>query len=226
MCKFIRQKRTLLLAAATLWALCLAGCSKKPAHESVAVAYDTFTDSRDGKTYKTVSIERHTWMAENLNYQTSSGSWCYDNISSNCDYYGRLYDWNTAKKACFSGWRLPTRQDWDELGKIVGGVKEPDDEGNINWYGAGKTLKAKSYWYDNGNGTDDYGFSAMPGGVRHYDNGRFVNSGYFGFWWTATEYANGSDSAYLWNMRHYNDFASEFFDNKDYGMSVRCRKDS
>jgi len=208
-------------------ALCLAGCPNKPSHESVSVKLDTLTDRRDGKTYKTVTIGRQTWTAENLNYQTPSGSWCYDSIKSNCNYYGRLYDWNTARKSCFSGWHLPTKQDWDSLGKALGSAGEPDEEGNVNWYGLGKKLKAINCWYDSGDGLKNkYGFSAMPGGVRLHDRNRFINSGYVGFWWTSTEYNNyGGDSAYFWNIRHDNDIASELHGDKNHGMSVRCRRD-
>ena len=81
----------------------------------------TFTDSRDGKTYKTVKIGNQVWMAENLNYETSSGSWCYDGISSNGDKYGRLYDWETAKKVAPPGWHLPSKEEWEVLLMYLGG---------------------------------------------------------------------------------------------------------
>jgi uncharacterized protein (TIGR02145 family) len=171
-------------------------------------AFGTFTDTRDGQTYKTVKIGRQTWMAQNLNYETLSGSWCYidhnkywhygDSIFY-CNTYGRLYDWYAAKIACPAGYHLPSFEEWDKLVATVG------DE-NV----AGTRLKAKSGWdfYDckeaeifddencygrDGNGTDDFGFSALPGGLRDdgYDNGLcydrnptpFAGVGKYGGWW-------------------------------------------
>jgi len=173
-----------------------------------------FKDSRDGKKYKKVVIGSQTWMAENLNYEAESGA-CYDNNPDNCAKYGRLYNWETALKACPKGWHLPNDKEWQKLVDIAGGDKI-----------AGTKLKAASGWNDNdgasGNGTDEYGFSALPGGHGNSD-GIFLNVGYRGFWWSATE--NLSSYAYY---RHMNYFGSNVGRNdfsKSGLFSVRCVKD-
>jgi uncharacterized protein (TIGR02145 family) len=185
---------------------------------AVAQQTGTFTDGRDGQKYKTVKIGTQTWMAENLNYQTESGSWCYENSADSCNKYGRLYDWMTAKTVCPKGWKLPSRKDWGSLGQAVGGKRTPDEDGNINWHGAGTKLKSKSGWKKNGNGTDDYGFSALPGGNRLF-RGNFAGVSDYGVWWTATE--NGRD-AYYRGMGYYYDSVDEGDDGKSFGFSVRC----
>jgi len=145
----------------------------------------SFTDPRDGKTYKTVKIGTQTWMAENLNYE-AKGSKCYNNKPANCDKYGRLYDWNTAVKACPVGWHLPSAAEWEVLTNSVG------DET------AGTILKAKSGWSNNGNGTDTYGFSALPGGNGGSAGSFFDRVGVHGLWWTATEH--DASNAHLRSM--------------------------
>jgi uncharacterized protein (TIGR02145 family) len=197
---------------------------------------NSFTDPRDGKKYRTVKIGSAIWMAENLNYQTDK-SWCYDNDTSNCNKYGRLYDWNTAKNICPKGWRLPTNQDWDSLGKNAGAtlIIGEDYDGDIYWKGAGKTLKSTSGWnsYDecegwenrnygkcngDGNGTDNYGFSALPSG-RRYTDGSFLGIGSHGYWWVSME---GGEGAYLWGMNSDNENLGVGSYGKDMGVSVRC----
>jgi len=177
---------------------------------AVCVSYgDNFTDSRDGKKYRSVKIGGKAWMAQNLNYQTGN-SWCYDGDNSNCEKYGRLYDWNTAKTACPKGWHLPTREEWSVL--------EAEAGGNV----AGKMLKSASGWENNGNGTDSYGFSALPGGAR-LSNGDFDGAGEFGRWWTAPE--NGSSYAYYWELIYNGDNVYDFSGSKSYAYSVRCVQD-
>jgi uncharacterized protein (TIGR02145 family) len=121
-------------------------------------------DSRDSKTYKVAKIGEQIWMAENLNYEAKN-SLCYDNKPANCDKYGRLYDLNTAAKACPKGWHLPNGKDWDALIGTDAAI--------------GKKLKSKKSF----NGTDAFGFSALPGGYRQ--NNKFRDASKEGKWWEA-----------------------------------------
>ena len=162
----------------------------------------------EGQTYKTVKIGEQTWMAENLNYE-AEGSKCYDNNPANCTKYGRLYNWETAMTACPSGWHLPSDADWTTLTNYVGSST------------AGTKLKAASGWFGNGNGTNDYGFSALPGGGG-YSNGSFNFVGDRGEWWSATEYDAGR--AYSRFMTYLGRSVGRYDGSKSNLNSVRCIK--
>jgi uncharacterized protein (TIGR02145 family) len=86
---------------------------------------------------------------------------------------------------------------------------------------AGEKLKSTSGWSGGSsyNGTDNYGFSAMPGGYRGLD-GSFVNAGYGGDWWTAAEGEN--NNAYFRYMNYNYDYVVEAYLDKGGGFSVRC----
>ncbi len=175
-------------------------------------------DTRDGKEYNTMRLFSKTWMAANLNHKPQTGnSWCYDNNNSNCDKYGRLYDWNTAMAVCPDGWHLPTPKEWDLLDKIT----------ESSGYDELSKLKAKSGWNDNaygsvknGNGTDDYGFSALPGGG--YRDGRFFDVGNNGIWWVADEPPYGGS---VRSMERGNGRLAPGGQDKSNGYSVRCARD-
>jgi len=170
----------------------------------------TFTDSRDDREYRAVEIGAQIWMAENLDFN-AEGSRCYYNDPSNCDQYGRLYNWNTAMKVCPSGWHLPSDGEWNILMSAVGGKET-----------AGKLLKATSGWDSNGNGTDKFGFSALPGG-RRYLSGSFSGVGRYGYWWTATEF--NADGAYFRGMDYDYAYVYSNHDFKKGLCSVRCVQD-
>jgi uncharacterized protein (TIGR02145 family) len=176
---------------------------------------NSFTDPRDNKTYKTVKIGTQVWMAQNLN-NSAVGSMCYNNSESNCgNYYGRLYDWETAKTVCPAGWHLPVNEEWDILSNYV--------DGGVFQTGA-KHLKAKSGWDSNGNGLDTYGFAALPIGLIDLEfTGEFKNFGSFGYWWSARESINNSSKAHVLFMRYDNDGVL-WTELSKYGnmLSVRC----
>ncbi len=174
----------------------------------VDVQRGSFTDPRDGKAYKTTKIGSQTWFAENLNYDTS-GSKCYGDNPSNCQKYGRLYNWNTAMKACPSGWHLPSKDEAEAWEKFFGGS-------NV----AGKMLKATSGWNYDGNGTDDLGFSALPGGGIF--GGSIGILGDYGGWWSSSEHNN---DAHYRSIYYLNGRVDWSYADKSCLISVRCLKD-
>jgi uncharacterized protein (TIGR02145 family) len=176
----------------------------------VAALKSSFTDSRDKKTYKSVKIGDQIWMAENLNYDTK-GSLCYENKPDNCKKYGRLYDWNTAVKICPSGWHLPNDKEWEALLNFAGSVK-----GKV----AGKKFKAISGWEVGSNGTDDYGFSALPSGGYSKDVSQFFEGGLVGYWHRDLE--RGSGSFYTRIEDKDTEVRSFYNDKKSSLVSVRC----
>jgi uncharacterized protein (TIGR02145 family) len=144
----------------------------------------TFTDPRDGRVYKTVEIGGVVWFAENLNF-AAEGSVCYGNDPANGDKYGRLYDWETALKACPAGFHLPSDDEWKALVNYAGGQEK-----------AGKKLKSNAGWNNNDNGPDYYGFSALPGGYGNSD-GSFHGAGGYGLWWSGKKYGTGAGDRYM-----------------------------
>ena len=205
---------------------------------AIAVASGTFTDSRDNKIYKTIKIGSQTWMAENLNYQGDGYlGLCYGDKPreqirkpENCDKYGRLYDWSEAmgldsefnkKKfsnseervqgVCPEGWHLPSYDEWNGLMLFVGGE-----------YIAGKRLRAREGWDNNSNGTDDYGFAALPGGEGS-SNFTYRSMGRFVYWWSATE--SNTSSARTLNMDNNSVRLRPDSDYKTTLSYIRCIRD-
>jgi uncharacterized protein (TIGR02145 family) len=164
-----------------------------------------------GQTYKTVVIGTQTWMAENLNFTTSMGSWCYGNVASNCTFYGRLYDWGRAITVCPSGWHLPDTTEWTILETAVGGTAT-----------AGTKLKANSTLWSINTGMDNSGFSALPGG-RFYSSA-FNYLGNIGNWWTSTADGYGACFRSIYDSGVNN--VVHNCNSTAYGFSVRCLQDS
>jgi uncharacterized protein (TIGR02145 family) len=195
------------------------------------IAYGTPV-TYEGETYGTVVIGSQTWMARNLNYN-AEGSVCCGDDESNCQKYGRLYDWNTAmdlppscnysdcsssisgnhRGICPLDWHIPSIADWEVLKTAVGDS-------------ASKYLKATFGWnsYDgkSGNGEDRYGFAALPGGFGSSD-GSFSGNGSIGYWWSSS----GSKANGIYYRYMYRDFDYAYWRDKDNLalFSIRCVKD-
>jgi uncharacterized protein (TIGR02145 family)/prepilin-type N-terminal cleavage/methylation domain-containing protein len=190
---------------------------------------DDLVDSRDSNTYKTVLIGTQCWMADNLRYIADTAdigtgndctqrTWSSGTIdvcrkannqdlatfSSSAEWlqYEVWYQWGAANTSCPEDWKLPTDIEWTQLTDLLG--ENP-----------GTQLKAKTplAW----NGTDDYGFNALPAGVRNSDSSLvFVDS--YAYFWTSTTYELN-----VWRRNLYSGASIGRTDNpKNMGLSVRC----
>ena len=217
------------------------------------ISYGTLTDPRDGQTYKTVEIGDQVWMAENLNYydETFDGrSWCHGAENSattaNCAVSGRLYTWTAAidsaklhkdnsivcssdkdcslpamvSGVCPTGWHLPRVAEWKRLFSNVGDS-------------VGVALKSQMGWNDDGNGTDAYGFSALPAGFKDYND--YVYEGAAASFWSADEHiifctdaaciSFAGTYAYCINLYSGSSGWSQLSESKRKAYSVRCLQD-
>ncbi len=187
------------------------GADTSKTDRSDSYDYGSFADYRDGKVYKTVKIGNQEWMAENLNFKGSLAqeTWCYENKAEFCAKYGLLYAWNAAIKACPGGWHLPDTTEWNSLILTVGGIET-----------AGSALKSAGGWENNGNGTDAYGFNALPAGHRAVG---FADEKRIAFFWSSTE--NIDNFAYYTAVGFEDDSTHQGPIYKELAFSVRCIKD-
>jgi len=202
---------------------------------------------KDGNVYTSVTIGTQTWMVENLKTTkyndgtpipnvTAASTWealttgsysDYNNTTSNSTTYGRLYNWyaadnnaatkmasNGGKNVCPTGWHVPTDAEWTTLITFLGGENvaggKLKETGTIHWTAP------------NTGGTNEAGFTALPGGYR-YANGIFNSIGSFGYWLSSTEHS----STNIYNRYIFNGYGIVYkssFD-KRFGFSIRCLRD-
>ena len=213
--------------------------------------YGTLNDARDEKIYRTVEIGDQTWMAENLNYaypkasetDSDSLSFCYGNNAANCATYGRLYTWaaamdssavfsddgkdcgydttctaaDTVRGVCPEGWHLPSNDEWSALEKSVAESLYNGETENV-----GYALKSTSGWYDNGNGSDAFGFGGLPAGYRN-SNSMFKLVQSYALFWSSSE--NSTSNVYSRDLYYGSTDLRTNNGSKYSARSVRCVKD-
>ncbi len=206
---------------------------------------DQVTDM-DGNVYKAIQIGNQIWMAENLKTtkyndgtniplvtnntdwsSISTPAYCwYDNDISNKNTYGALYNWYTVNTGKLSpaGWHVPSDTEWYTLENYVDSTINDLNATGYRGTICGTRLKSTSSWYNTGNGTNDYGFNAMAGGIRLYMNGVFDLLTLNAVWWTSTE--NPAPNIWIRSLAS-NEAGSQRtkYPYKTMGFSVRCVKD-
>ena len=187
------------------------------------------------------------WIEKDKIYSSDSSSWCYDNDPANCEKYGRLYTWAVAMDSaaqfsttgkgygingldldspnefvrgiCPGGWHLPSSEEWNRLFVAVG--SRPEKVVTLpRVRNVGSKFKSACGW-DDGNGTDEYGFSIYPAGAGRPDNFEFL--GESTMFWSSTKYYNGI--AISWELENLSEDVQAFSTFMFYGFSVRCVED-
>ena len=193
-------------------------------------------DDIDGNTYKTIQIGTQIWMAENLRttkyndgtsipYVTDNSvvngfSWYNNDDFSYKTTYGALYTWWAAtdsRNLCPTGWHVPSTPEWYTLKTYLGGESVVGDK--VKETGT-------SHWLSPNSGSNETGFTALPGGIRWTDAGggnQFMSLEYDGSWWSTTSSDLAGMSADFFSIS--SGFSDEPTALKIDGISVRCVKD-
>ena len=193
----------------------------------------------DGNVYDTVTIGTQVWMVQNLkttrlndgsnianitdnsgwsNCTTNAYCWYNNNIAAHKDPYGALYNWYTVNsgKLCPQGWHVPSYDEWLTLIMEVG--NQAHSGGRLKEVGT-------AHWaYPNTGATNEYGFTALPGGVREDELGDFDYLTKYGGFWTSTQEFSHSSNYTMMNY-DYEGISEGATHQFEYGLSVRCIKD-
>jgi uncharacterized protein (TIGR02145 family) len=230
--------------------LFLFGCKAEEeiANDNDYVCPGTPVVNYEGKVYNTVQIGKQCWLNENLNIGTRiNGSqeqsnnsiiekYCYDDDVMNCIVYGGLYQWdemmnyiNTegAQGICPNGWHIPTD---DEYKTLEGAVDSQYGIGDQIWnqstfrgFDSGKNLKSSYGWMDNGNGINEYGFTALPGGYLLPEKS-FIYLTERAIFWTSTE--GDALNSLIRQFRYSEDNSGRYTPDKRHGFAIRCLMDN
>jgi len=192
----------------------------------------------DENVYQTVQIGGQLWMAENLkvtHYSDSSeityiinnedwGSYdegqygVYDNDPANADIYGNLYNFavvDDSRGVCPPGWHVPSDEEYTILTDYLGGES----------VAGGKMKEAGTeHWNSpNSGATNESGFTGFPAGYRFYSNGFYSSMGFYGYFWSSSEYA--SYSAWFRALYYHHSSVLRYANDRQEGFSIRCIKD-
>ena len=211
------------------------------------MVYNIVTIAPKGSGYSRTWFAENLNYADSSKTPSLKGrSWCYNNVAKNCDVGGRMYTWAAAidsvklatdagnpqdcgyhktctlpakvQGICPEGWHLPSKSEWEALLTAVGGQSNAGEilKSQMGWF-----TSTDEGWFANGNGTDDFGFAALPAGLRYLDT--FDGVGSNTYFWGSTEYGDNSAYGISLNRDYVNAKLSDL--SKSFAIYVRCVKD-
>jgi uncharacterized protein (TIGR02145 family) len=231
------RKASLILIAIVVTIMSVYSCQGDNFNEESTTIEESTSTTIEESVINEVIIGKQVWTAANLNVdkfrngepiphaktdeewkkagENKEPAWCYyDNDPTNGEKYGKLYNWYAAidpRGLAPDGWHLPSDKEWAVLADYLGGDGV-----------AGTKMKSSSGWVDNGNGTNESGFSGTPGGYR-FINGRFYYIDFYGYWWSSTE--SSDNFAWFRELLFFNDKVGKNEFTKGNGYSIRCLRD-
>lgn len=170
-----------------------------------------------------------------MNFPDPVYQWAYNGLESNAAKYGRLYTWYVimdSRGLCPAGWHIPSDAEWTELENYLSSNNynyDGSNSGNNMALALTSNMDWKYSEYPGSPGNASYGdfrnksgFSALPGGYRN-NEGRFVNLGTSGCWWSKSE-ASPYNAYYRYLLSNLPDLSRSSY-YEFCGISVRCIKD-
>lgn len=181
-------------------------------------ANDKWLTKKEAPAIEEVTIGSQTWKVKNLAIDDGgTGITIVDNVTANGVNFGTqyFYTWDAAIRVANSieGWHLPSKAEWETLAAYVGGASV-----------AGIKLKSTTGWNDNTNGTDDFGFTALP--VGNVVDGALQDNGKLATFWIPTLSYGLCDFSYFSNYSTIKDEINYSTTNNTNGYSVRLIKDT
>jgi uncharacterized protein (TIGR02145 family) len=196
---------------------------------------DDYSDI-EGKIYTTVQIGDQCWMSKNLRVTrfndgtvipeitienpvawstNNTGAWSYYNDDpDNNTPYGKLYNFyvvDNEKNICPMGWKVPSDEEWTQLGDYLGS-------------NAGRKLKTTYLWDGGGAGTDESGFSAIGAGRKGSSGTSYSDLNKVARFWSSTE--NNINNGWLYRLTYQSDELQRDYNQKGNGFSIRCMLDA
>lgn len=185
-------------------------------------AKTTLIDKRDGQEYGVKKLGNLTWMKENLRYDMRDDSVCFDDDDEACGELGMLYTFNGAMKACPTGWRLPSDNDWLDLEKALG---MPQNQLMVDGYTAARGYREGLMLQVGGNSGLDFkisGFATLSDEGYEFD-GRGDDRPRSYFWTSTAKNINGQRNVYRRRIEANNGMIYRFANPAEgYLVSVRC----
>jgi uncharacterized protein (TIGR02145 family) len=204
---------------------------------------------RDGDSIVFVGTKKYSYNFDSAKWNnTKLGAYCLgrpwkvnaDSVKKlNQIDFGFLYNryaLNDSQRIAPVGWHIPSDEEWKQL-EITLGMSKTDAD-MTGFRGSNQANKMKhfsddgtDYWLEPSEdnkyiawGTNESGFSALPGGcMMFYGKPEANYNNTTGFWWSSTSFSD--TETWYRHLDYEKPNVFRFHGSNNYGFSIRCVKD-